>query len=57
MSSVSLCSAGYEFREAPGLEKDANKKEMCFELIKPGATTYQVCIRQISISSSLDHFI
>ncbi|XP_076456083.1 src kinase-associated phosphoprotein 2-like isoform X2 [Babylonia areolata] len=36
-----FCLTGYGFSEAPGLEKDAAKKEMCFELTKPGAPTYQ----------------
>ncbi|KAK7092812.1 src kinase-associated phosphoprotein 2-like isoform X1 [Littorina saxatilis] len=36
-----FCLSGYEFHEAPGLEKDAGKKEMCFELTKTGAPSYQ----------------
>ncbi|KAL8603286.1 hypothetical protein ACOMHN_017401 [Nucella lapillus] len=36
-----FCLSGYECHEAPGLEKDTSKKEMCFEVTKAGAPTYQ----------------
>ncbi|KAK7477029.1 hypothetical protein BaRGS_00031709 [Batillaria attramentaria] len=34
-----FCLTGYEFHENPSL--DSGRKEMCFELTKPGSATYQ----------------
>lgn len=34
-----FCLTGYEFQEAPGL--DSSRKDMCFELTKPGSLPHQ----------------